>query len=282
MNINKIGVVGCGVTGSSFAQVLATSGYELIVHEIADDLLVKGLALIESRLIECVKANELSPHDMSVIRGRIKGTTDIQDFSNCDLIIEAVSEKMGVKKEVFKKLDEICPKHALFATNTSVLSIQEIASVTNRPEKVIGFHANLLMSQVVEIIKTRVTSNETIKTGKNLAKSVGKDYVIVQDSPGFIISRLTASFFCNAIHMLEDEIADKTDIDKAMTASIGLPLGPFEMMDAAGLDTILLGCQAIYENIKEAQYKPPSLLKRMVAEGRLGCKTGRGFYDYNK
>jgi len=282
MEIRKIGVVGCGVTGSAFAQVFAQSGYEVVVLEVNEELLNKGLALINSRLTESVREGRLSQQDKVFILARIEGTTKVQDFNDCDFVIEAVIEKMDAKKKVFAELDKICPQKTIFATNTSVLPILDMAMVTKRPDKVMGFHTNLLVGRIVEIIKTIATSDETIEMGKALAKSVGKTYVITKDTPGFIISRLTASFFCNAIRMLEAGIATKEDIDTAMTAAIGLPFGPFAMMDLAGLDTILLGTTAVYDELKEPQYAPPSLLKQMVAAGLLGRKTGKGFYDYNK
>lgn len=282
MERKKLGVVGCGVTGSAFAQVFAQSGYEVVVSEVNEELLSKGLALINSRLTENVKEGKLSQQDKVFILARIEGTTKVQDFHDCDLVIEAVVEKMDAKKKVFAELDKICSQKTIFATNTSVLPILDMAMVTKRPDKVMGFHTNLLVGRIVEIIKTIATSDETIEMGKALAKSVGKTYVIAKDTPGFIISRLTASFFCNAIRMLEAGIATKEDIDTAMTAAIGLPFGPFAMMDLAGLDTILLGTTAVYEELKEPQYAPPSLLKQMVTAGRLGRKTGKGFYDYDK
>jgi len=282
MEIKKIGVVGCGVTGSAFAQVFAESGYEVVVSEVNEELLNKGLTLINSRLTENVKEGKLSQQDKVFILARIEGTTKVQDLHDCDLAIEAVIEKMDAKKKVFAELDKVCSQKTIFATNTSVLPILDMAMVTKRPDKVMGFHTNLLVGRIVEIIKTIATSNETIEIGKSLAKSVGKTYVIAKDTPGFIISRLTASFFCNAIRLLEAGIATTEDIDTAMTAAIGLPFGPFAMMDLAGLDTILLGTTAVYEELKEPQYAPPSLLKQMVTAGRLGRKTGKGFYDYDK
>ena len=282
MEIKKIGVVGCGVTGSAFAQVFAQTGYEVIVSETEDELLKSGLALIESRLVESVNKEELSQEDKDAIVSRIRGTTRLKDFHECDVLIEAVTEKMDVKKCVFSELDKICPEHTLFATNTSVLPILEMAMVTERPEKIMGFHTNLLVGNIVEIIKTLVTSEETIEAGIALAQSVGKTYVIAKDTPGFIISRLTASFFCNAIRMLETGIATREDIDTAMKSSIGLPIGPLAMMDLAGLDTILLGTSAIYEELKDPQFAPQTLLKKMVSANWLGRKTGKGFYEYEK
>jgi 3-hydroxybutyryl-CoA dehydrogenase len=282
MEIKKIGVVGCGVTGSAFAQVFAQSGYEVVVSEVNEELLNKGLALINSRLKEDVKDSKLAQEDKEAILVRIEGTTKVQNFHDCDLVIEAVVEKMDAKKNVFAELDKICSQKTIFATNTSVLPILDMAMVTKRPDKVMGFHTNLLVGRIVEIIKTIATSDETIEIGKALATSVGKTCVIAKDTPGFIISRLTASFFCNAIRMLEAGIAIKEDIDTAISAAIGLPFGPFAMMDLAGLDTILLGTTAVYEELKEPQYAPPSLLKQMVTAGLLGRKTGKGFYDYDK
>jgi len=282
MEIKKIGVVGCGVTGSAFVQVFAQSGYEVVVSEVNEELLNKGLTLINSRLTKNVKDAKLSQQEKLLILARIEGTTKVQDFHDCDLVIEAVVEKMEAKKKIFAELDKICSQKTIFATNTSVLPILDMAMVTKRPERVMGFHTNLLVGRIVEIIKTIATSNETIDIGRSLAVSVGKTCVIAKDTPGFIISRLTASFFCNAIRMFESGIATKEDIDTAISAAIGLPFGPFAMMDLAGLDTILLGTSAVYEELKEPQYAPPSILKQMVTAGLLGRKTGKGFYNYDK
>ena len=282
MEIKRVGVVACGLMGSAYTQVCAQSDYQVVVSEVNDELLNKGLALINSRLTESVNKGKLSQQDKDSILARIKGTTNIQDFSDCDLVIEAATEKMGVKKKIFAELDKICRKDIVLATNTSVLSILDMAMVTTRPDKVLGIHMNPLMMPLAEIIKTLVSSEETLEIGKNFCKSLGKSFVIARDIPGFIVNRLLTPFLLNAVRMLEVGIATRDDIDTGFVGGLGYPMGPLAMLDAIGLDTVLLGTTAMYEDLKDPQYASPTLLKKMVTAGWLGCKTGKGFYEYKQ
>ncbi len=278
--IKKVGIVGCGLMGSGYAQLCAQKGYQVVVSEVNDDLINRGLALINLRLAESITKGVLSEQDKDHILSRISGKTNLQSFSDCDLIIEAVTEKIDVKKKIFTELEKICPSDVILATNTSVLSILDMAMVTSRPDKVVGIHMNPLMLPASEIIKTILTSNETIEVAKNFSESLGKYVVIAKDTPGFIINRLITPLFLEAIRMLESGVADKDEIDAAFVRGMGWPVGPFAMIDCVGLDTLMLATNALYEDLKDSKFVPPILLKKMVTAGWLGCKTGKGFYEY--
>jgi 3-hydroxybutyryl-CoA dehydrogenase len=267
--------------GSECVQACAQAGYPVVVLEVNDELLSKGLAVVDSRLTESVNEGILSPRDKDSILARIKGTTDIRDFSECDLVVENVFEVIEVKKEVFAKLGKICPEHTVFVTNTSVLSIIDIARATGRPEKVLGIHGRLLTVPVSEVIRTLATSEETLEIGKEFAESLGLSYIVVPDVPGFMINRIWTPFMLNAVRVLEAGIATRDDIDYFFTKGFGLREGPLEALDNGGLDSVLSGSTALYEETKDPQYAPPVLLKKMVAAGWLGRKSGKGFYDYS-
>jgi len=282
IDIKKVGVVGCGLMGSGFTQLCAQKGYQVVVSEVNDELLKKGLALINSRLTEGTSKGALSEREKDTILSRISGTTHLENFSDCDLVIEAATEKMDVKKKIFTELDKICRKDIVLGTNTSVLSVLDIAKMTGRQDKVLGIHMNPLVMPIAEIIKTLVTSEEAIEVAKNFSQTLGKQILIINDSPGFIANRLLMPLLLNAIRMVESGIARKEDIDTEFTLGFGWPIGPLAMIDFAGLDTLLFISEALYEDLKEPQYAPPILLRKMVVAGWLGCKTGKGFYDYEK
>jgi len=282
MEIKNVGVVGCGVMGSGITQVCAQSGYQVIVAEINGELLNKGLKSIQKVLTINVEKGRLSEQDKEGILGRIKGTTDIKDFSNCDFVIEAVNENMGMKKEVFSKLDKICPGHTILSTNTSVLSIIDLAVVTTRPNKILGSHFfnPAPVMKLLEIVKTIATSEETLEISKVFGKSLGKTTVIAQDIPGFIVNRIVTPFLLNAIRMLEANIATREDIDNALNLGMNHPMGPLRLLDLIGIDTVFFATNAMYEEFKDPQFAPPPLMKKMVTAGWLGRKTGKGFYEY--
>lgn len=282
MEIKQVGVVGCGQMGGGIAQVCAQAGYQVIVSEVNEELLNKGLTAINSRLTKAVEKETIKPGDKEAIISRIKGTTSLKDFSKCDLVIEAAIEDLEIKKKIFAELDSVCPKHAILATNTSCLSITEIASTTKRPDKVLGthfFNPPPLM-KLLEIGRTDATSEETLEIVRSFGQSLGKTVIVAPDSPGFIVNRLMVPQVFNAIRMLESGMATREDIDNGMTLGLNHPIGPLAMADLVGLDTFYYIGNAMYEKLKDPQFAPPALLKEKIAAGWLGRKSGKGFYDY--
>jgi len=282
MEIKKVGVVGCGQMGAGITQVCAQAGYQVIVSEINSELLDKGLKSIDSRLSRDVEKGRLSPQDRDSTLNRIKGTTDTKDFADRDLVIEAAMENMDLKKRIFAELDKICPKHAILATNTSCLSIIDMAMVTSRPDKVLGLHFMnpVPVMKLLEIVKTIATSGETLEAGQTFGKSLGKTIVIAQDTPGFIVNCLLIPYLLSAIRMLDAGVATKEDIDTGINLGLNHPMGPLALSDLIGNDVVLFIANGLYDEFKEPQYAPPSLLKKMVTAGWMGRKTGKGFYEY--
>ena len=282
MKIQKVGIVGCGQMGGGIAQVCAQAGYTILVSESTRELLQKGLAGIAASLERSVKKQNITSQEKDAVLARITGTTDAADFHECDLVIEAVSEVLDLKKRLFTQLDRICPAHALLATNTSSLSVADIASATGRPDKVLGLHFfNPVPSlKLMEIVTAPTTSQATMQAGKGFAKTLGKTAVIVQDSPGFIVNRLMAPQILNAIRLVESGVAAKEDIDTAMMLGLNHPIGPLALADLIGLDTLLTIADSIYDKLGDSQYAAPETLKKLVAAGHLGRKTGSGFYEY--
>jgi 3-hydroxybutyryl-CoA dehydrogenase len=282
MEIKKVGVVGCGQMGAGIAQVCAQAGYQVIVSEINDELLNKGVKSLESRLGRDVEKGRLSQQDKDSILGRIKGTTDVKDFADRDLVIEAAIENMDLKKKIFAELDKICSKDAILATNTSCLSIIDMAMVTGRPDKVLGLHFMnpVPVMKLLEIVKTIATSDETLEAGRAFGNSLGKTTVIAKDTPGFIVNCLLIPYLLSAIRMFAAGVATKEDIDAGINLGLNHPMGPLTLADLIGNDTVLFIADAMYDEFREPQYAAPSLLRKMVTAGQLGRKAGKGFYDY--
>lgn len=282
MEIKKVGVVGCGFMGSGITQVCAQSEYQVVVSEINDELLNKGLTTIDYYLTRSVLKGKISEQDKDSALARIKGTTNSKNFSDCDLVIEVVPENIDLKKEVFARIDKICPEHTILASNTSCISIFELAKATNRPEKVLGMHflSPVPPSKLLEIVRSAAISDETLEIGKKFGESLGKDVIVAKDVPPFIFNRLLMALAGTAVKMLEDGIATKEDIDKSMTLGLSHPIGPIALLDFNGIDVAYKVSQAMYEQTKDPQYAPPALIRTMVETGQLGRKVGKGFYDY--
>jgi 3-hydroxybutyryl-CoA dehydrogenase len=284
MEIKNVGVVGCGLMGAGIAQVCAQSGYQVVVSEINDELLNKGLASINSFLTKSVEKGKITQQDKDTTLGRIKGATDTRDFRGCDLVIEAVVEKMDLKKKIFAELDKICPKHAILASNTSALSVIDIAVVTTRAEKVLALHFMnpAPIMRLLEIGRTVLTSDETLEISRKFGESLGKTVVVTKDAPGLIANRLLTAFLVNAVNMYDSGAATKEDIDAAIRLGLNHPMGPLELADFIGLDTVYAMINAVYTEFNDPRYAPPLLLKKMVTAGMLGRKSGKGFYEYHK
>lgn len=282
--ILKVGVVGCGLMGSGIAEVCARSGYEVTVSEVNAALLKKGLERIESSIGTAVKRGKITEEDKKGSLSRIRGTTGIKDFVNCDIVIEAVIEDLEEKKKVFSALDEACSSSAILASNTSTLSILDLAMMTKKPDKVVGLHffSPVPIMRLVELVRTIVVSDEAIERMQEFGKSLGKKVVIAKDLPGFIVNRLYTPYILTAVRALELGLASKEDIDQAITLGLNYPMGPFTLLDFVGIDVAYNASMAMYKETNDPVYFPPLLLKKMVIAGRLGRKTGRGFYEYDK
>jgi 3-hydroxybutyryl-CoA dehydrogenase len=282
MEIKKVGVVGCGSMGAGIAQLCAHSGYDVVVSEINDELLKRGLGFIDKTLARSVEKGKLPQAEKNAIIGRLKGTTNTKDFADCNLIIEAAIENLELKKKIFTELDGICAKDAILSTNTSCLSIIDMAVVTKRPDKVIGLHFfnPAPIMKLLEIVNTIATSPETLTTCQKFGESLGKTNVIAKDAPGFIVNRLWLPFLLHCIKLYEDGVASREDIDNAIQLGLGYPMGPLTLADMVGIDVVKFVSDALYEQLKDPRYIVPTLVDKMVAAGWLGRKTGKGFYDY--
>jgi 3-hydroxybutyryl-CoA dehydrogenase len=282
MQIKNVGVVGCGVMGSGIAQVCAQSDYEVVVMEKDPAFLKKGLSAIDAFLKKGIEKGKVSEAEKTSILERIKGTTQYENFHDCDLVIEAVVEDIRLKKEIFESLDKVCGAHAIFASNTSSLSIIDLARATKREEKFLGLHFfnPVPLMQLIEVVTSLVTSDETLEIGKAFGASLGKTVIVAKDTPGFIVNYLQLPFRLNAIRMLEAGMATKEDIDAAATLGLGHPMGPLTLQDLVGLDVTYAAALSIYEATRDPVFAPPVLMQKMIAAGLLGRKTGKGFYEY--
>ena len=284
MEIKKVGVVGVGIMGTGIVQTCAQSGYQVVAVGVDEQRVKKRLASIESLLARRVEKGKMSQQEKDNVIANIKGSTNFNDFDECDIVIEAVNEDLDLKKKVFTQLDKIIPGHCILASNTSCLSITHMAWATRRPDKVIGmhFHNPAPVMKLMEVVKTIVTSDETIGIAKEFGQSLDKRVVIAPDVCGFVVTRLFTPFVLGAVRMLEEGIASRDDIDESCKYALNHAMGPLEVLDYIGLDTELAIDEALYEETKDAKYAPPNLLRKMVASGWLGRKSGKGFYDYSK
>ena len=281
--IKKVGVIGCGTMGAGITQICAQSGYQTIVSDASEKLLNKGLAKIDSFMSKGIERGKLTQQEKESTLARIKMVMDLKGFSDCDLVIEAATEDLELKKKIFADLDSICPEHTILGTNTSNLCIVEIASTTKRLDKVVGLHFMnpVPLMRLVELVRSIATSNETLEMSKEFVESLGKKYIVASDTPGFIVNRLNSPFMLNAIRMFEAGIGSIEEIDAAATLALNHPMGPFTLMDFGGLDMMYSSVKQRYEELPIPEFMSPPLLKRMVHAGRFGRKTGKGWYEYN-
>lgn len=283
-NIKKVGVVGCGTMGSGIVQICAQKGYETIVSEANEAVLKKGLAKIDAFMKKGIEKGKVTQQEKESTLARIKTTDSLNDFFDCDLVIESVNEDIHLKRKIFADLDKICPEHTILTTNTSNLCVMEITQDLKKQDKSMGMHFfnPVPIMRLVELVPSIATSVDTLKKAIDVVKSLGKEYVIAKDTPGFIVNRLNSPYLLNAIRMFESGTASIEDIDKAIKLGLNSAMGPFELMDFGGLDMMYASVRARYEELLEAQHAPPVLLKRMVLAGRLGRKVGKGWYEYNE
>ncbi|MEP6694342.1 MAG: 3-hydroxybutyryl-CoA dehydrogenase [Chloroflexota bacterium] len=284
MAIERVGIVGFGQMGSGIAQVCAMAGLDVLAREVDQKFIEKGFSRIDGSLARVVKSGKVSEDDAKKARGRIRGTTALADFADRELVIEAVVEVMDAKKEVFGQLDRVCPSTTLFASNTSSLTIIEIAAATKRPDRFAGLHFfnPPVVMQLVEVVKAITTSDATIEALRAFVTRLGHTPVVCKDTPGFIVNRLMIPIMLEAIRALEQGVATPEDIDKAVKLGLRHPMGPFELIDYTGLDINLHVANTFFDEFRDPAWAPPPLLKRMVLAGHLGVKTGKGFYEYDE
>ncbi len=282
MAIHKVGVVGCGLMGSGIAQVCAQAGFDTVVREVSTELIEKGLKGIEKNLARLVEKGTITEQAKGEIRSRLKGVTSLEELKDCDLIVEAIIEQLPAKRELFSALDALCPAHTIFASNTSSLTITEIAAVTKRPQRFVGLHFfnPVPVMKLVEVVRTIATDPAVYEEMVSFGAKLGKTPVRAQDSGGFIVNRLLVPYLLDAIRALEEGVGSLVDIDNSMKLGCGYPMGPFTLLDFVGLDTTYYIAQIMFDEFKEKRFAAPPLLKRMVLAGWHGKKSGRGFYDY--
>ena len=286
MEIKKIGVIGAGAMGNGIAQMAAQIGCEVILRDIKEEYVERGMKNIDRFLSKSVEKGKIEAAQKDTILGKIKGTTEMADLKDVDFVIEAVIENLDLKKSVFKELDELCAPHVILASNTSSMSLTEIAAATHRPEKVCGMHFfnPVPIMKLVEIIRGYSTNDETINITTELAKKMGKITVEVKkDSPGFVVNRIMIPHMLEAIKIVEEGIASIEDVDIAVKGGLNYPMGPFELMDLTGIDICYFVSEYFYKELnKESKWVSPNLLKTMIRANKLGRKTGGGWYDYGK
>jgi 3-hydroxybutyryl-CoA dehydrogenase len=283
VEIRTVGVLGCGLMGSGIAQVCAQAGYRTIVREVEEPLLQKGLDRIDRFLTDGVAKGKVTADARKTALSNLSGTTEFEDLKDCDLVVEAIVENVDAKRSAYAALDAIVAEHTIFCSNTSSLCITELAATTKRPDRFAGLHFfnPVPLMKLVEVIRGLATTEATYTTVFEFATSLGKEPITAPDRPGFIVNRLLVPYLLDAIREFEAGLGSLEDIDKGMKLGTGYPMGPFTLLDYVGLDTTYYIANIMFEEYREARFAPPPLLKRMVLAGRLGRKSGRGFYDYS-
>jgi 3-hydroxybutyryl-CoA dehydrogenase len=283
MPIKKVGVLGCGLMGSGIAQVAATAGYATTVKEVADEFLKKGLGAIEKSLGKFVEKGAVTAQQRGETLARLKGTTKFEDLADCDIVIEAITENLQVKRETYATLDEIVKPETIFASNTSSLVITEMMTATKRVDRFIGMHFfnPVPLMKLVEVVETITTDSAVMDDAMKFGESLGKVPIRATDRSGFIVNRLLVPYLLDAIRALEEGAGSVEDIDKGMKLGCGYPMGPFTLLDFVGLETTYYIANIMFDEFREKRFAPPPLLKRLVLAGHHGKKTGRGFYDYS-
>ena len=281
-NVRKVGVVGCGVMGAGIVEVCARAGLDVLYVEAGPDLVERGRGRIEASILRAVERGKLSEGQREEELGRIAGTTSIEDLADRDLVIEAATEHSETKREVFRRLDEVTGPEVILASNTSSIPIVDLAAATKRPELVVGLHFfnPVPVMGLIEVVKAITTSDETVEFARAFGVVLGKTTVLSKDRAGFIVNMLLIPYLNGAVRMLGEGFATREDIDTAINLGLAHPMGPLQLIDLIGLDTALYVANVLFDEFKEPLFAPPPLLKRMVAAGRLGRKTGRGFYEY--
>ena len=286
MEIRKVGVLGCGLMGSGIAQTAASAGFDTTVREVSEDLITKGFGGIEKSLAKFAEKGTISAEQQTEIRGRLKGTTSLEDLADCDIVIEAIIENLDMKRDTYRQLDAICKPETIFASNTSSISITEMMTATQpeRQQRFIGMHFfnPVPIMKLVEVVRTILTDEEVYEQAIEFGKKLGKVSVRAGDKTGFIVNRLLVPYMLDAIRALEEGVGSIVDIDNAMKLGCGYPMGPFTLGDFVGLDTTYYIAEIMFNEFREKRFAPPPLLKRMVLAGLYGRKSGRGFYDYTK
>lgn len=281
--IEKVGVLGCGLMGRGIAQVAASTGHTTIVRDVAAEFNKKGKAAITKSLDKFVDKEKMSAEDRDATLARLTFTTDVSDLKDSDIIVEAITEDLELKNTLWKELDELCPDHTIFASNTSSLTIAAMAAATSRPDRFVGLHFfnPVPLMKLVEVVRTVTTSADSFDKAMEFARSLRKEPIAAKDNSGFIVNLLLVPYLIDAIRAVEQGVGTIGDIDKGMMLGTGYPMGPFTLLDFVGLDTTYKIAEIMFDEYREKRYAPPPLLKRMVLAGWYGKKTGKGFYDYS-
>lgn len=284
MDIKTVGVVGCGLMGSGIVELAARHGYHVVVREINDEFLKSGLERLDRSLARAFERGKLSAAEWDLARADIQGTTKMADLAGADLVIEAAIENLELKKSIFKELDQIVRPGVILASNTSSLAVTEMASVTRRPEQVLGLHFfnPVPVMPLLEMVRTFLTSEETYQAARQFGEGLGKTVIVSKDAPGFIVNALLIPYLLDAVRMFENGFASKEDIDAGIRLGLNHPMGPLTLLDFVGLDTTLFIADEMYKELKDSRFAAPALLRRMVTAGYMGRKSGKGFYDYSK